>query len=72
MSGVVRQLHHKNVHVPDNHFTLLDTTGISPIRILHEIVQVEEKMLGLFQNMNLRSCGDCTHRVVMLMGLCAS
>ena len=73
LSEFAQQLRRKNADVPDNYFTLLDAAGISPTLILNQNAKAKERVRqDSFQNLNVRSCGDCTHRVVLLMALCAT
>ena len=60
--------------VPDIYLTLLDAACISPTLILNQNAKARERerKLGPFQNLNVRSCKGCTHRVVLLMGLCTT
>ena len=72
LSDFAQQLCRKNADVPDIDFTLLDVAGISPTLILNQKAKAKERKLGPFQNLNVRSCKSCTHRVVLFMGLCAT
>ena len=72
LSDFAQQLRRKNADVPDIYFTLLDAAGISPAVILNQNAKAKERKLGPLQNLNARSCKGCTHRVVLLMGLCAT
>ena len=65
-----QQLRRKNVDVPDIYFTLLDAPGISSTLILKKNAKATEK--GSFQNLNVGNCKGCRHKVVLLMGLCAT
>ena len=64
-----QQLRCKNAEVPDIYFTLLDAAGISPTPFLNQNAKAKERKLGPFQNMKVRSCKGCTHKVVLLMDL---
>ena len=67
-SDFAQQLSRKNEDIPDIYFTLLDAAGIS----LSLINLKRERKLGPFQNLNVRTCKCCTHRVVLLLGPCAT
>ena len=67
-----KQLRRKNADVPDIYFTLLDAAGVSLTLILNQKAKPKERKQGPFQNLNVRSCKGCTHRVVLLLGLCAT
>ena len=58
-----------NEDVPDIYFTLLDAAGTSPTLALNQNATAKERKLGPFQNMNVRSCKDCTRKEVLLMDL---
>ena len=72
LSDFAQQLRRKNADVPDIYFNLLDAADISPTLILYQNAKAKERKLGPFQNLNVRSCKGCTHRVVLLMDLCAT
>ena len=71
LSDFVQQLRGKNADVPNIYFTLLDA-GITPTLILNQNAQAKERKLDPFQNLKVRSCKGCTHRLALLMGLCAT
>ena len=72
LSDFAQQLRRKNADVPDIYFTLLDAADKSPTLILNQNAKAKERKLGPFQNLNVRSCKGCTHRVVLLTDLCAN
>ena len=73
LSDFAQQLRRKNADVPDIYFTLPDAAGISPTLILNQNAQAKERGSWVpFQNLNVRGCKGCTHKVVLLMGLCAT
>ena len=73
LSDFAQQLRRKNADVPDIYITLLDAAGISPTLILNQNAKAKKKRkLGPFQNLNVRNCKGCAHRVVLPMGLCAT
>ena len=71
LPGFAQLIRRKNADVPDNYVTLLDAAGLSPTLVLNQIAKAKERKLGPFQNMRIRSCKDCTRKVVLPMGLCA-
>ena len=70
LSDSAQQLRRRNADVTDIYLTLLDAAGIFGSESKCQIQR--QRKLGLFQNLNVRSCKGCTHRVVLLMGLCAT
>ena len=70
LSGSAQQLRRRNADVTDIYLILLDAAGISGSESKCQIQR--QRKLGLFQKLNVRSCKDCTHRVVLLMGVCAT
>ena len=73
LSDFAQQLRRKNADLPDIDFTLLDAAAMSPILILNPNAKAKERGSWVpFQNLNVRSCIGCTHRVVLPMGLCAT
>ena len=70
-SDFAQQLRHKNVDVPRIYFTLLDSAGMFPNLDLNQNAKVKEKKLGSFHSLNARSRSVCTHKVLLLLDLCA-
>ena len=72
LSDFAQQLRRKKPDVPDIYFTLLDAAVVSPTLILNQNAKTKERRSWVpFQNLNVRSCKSCSHRVVLLMGLFA-
>ena len=72
-SYFAQQLRRKITDVPYTYFTLLVATGTSPTLVLNANAKANEKRkLGAFQDMNNRTCKDCTRRVLLLKDLCAN
>ena len=68
----VQQLRRKNADVPDIYFTLLDAADVSPTLTLNQNARAKERMLGRFENLNVRNCKGSSRKVVLLMVLCGN
>ena len=58
----------EKTNVPEIDHTLLSAASESPTLFLSQ--NQRQRKPGPFQNMNIRSCNYCTHKVLQLIGLC--
>ena len=70
LSDFPQLLRRNKADVPDNYLSLQDAVGISPTLILNQNAKTRER--GTFQNVNVRSCNGCTHKIVLDICQCAT
>ena len=71
LSDFAKQLRCKNADVPDLYCTLHGAVSVHAALTLNQNAKAKERKLRSFQNLNIRSCKNSTHRMVLPMGLCA-
>ena len=67
-----QQLRHKNADVSDIYFTLLDAAGYLQLWFWIRMPKLERDDAGSLSKSERQKLQSCTHKVVMLMGLCAT
>ena len=69
LSDFAQQLHRKRQPFRTNF--LMDTPGVFPTLLLNQNDKAKETERWALYYMNVRSCKDCTRRVLLIMALCA-
>ena len=72
LSDFAQQLRRKNADVPNIYFALLEAADISPTLILNQNAQAKERGSWVPFRIWTPEAAKAAHRVVLLMGLCAT